>query len=894
MKIRSKLQGVFFCITLTLLLLTNGLFYFSAKRNLTRQILNHLESVASIQHNRIHGIVAQNLERWGLVASRTQMRISLAEFTADGDPAHQTRMTRILQDAMVPISDFRSISICALDGTIIASTDGEKIGGNHAADLFFTLGQKRTRVDLFFHDPGGRLMVYLTGPLYMQDTLLGVLVIESVVDNIVTSISDYTGLGQSGETILAKRDDNGDALFLMPTRFDPQAALRLFISRDKVDRPIIRLFQGISEESADAVDYRDVPVLAATRLVEETDWGVVVKIDREEAFAPVSQMRNLLVLVVIVSLLFVILVSLYFARSITRPIIRLTGVARNIANGHLRGRADETMQDETGVLARAFNSMTDTLITTQKSLESQVKRLREREERINLLLNYTTEGIYGLDNNGNCTFCNLSCIRLLGYKEKSDLLGKQMHTLIHHTRPDGTAFPLSDCKILQGMGKKDGGLHGENELFWRADGTSFWAEYWSYPVLKGNEIVETLVTFIDITERRATEADKEKLNAQLQQAQKLEAIGTLASGIAHDFNNILSAILGYTELAQLKLPPESEVNKDLAEVFRAVNRASELVKQILTFSRQAKHEPRPLQIHLIVKEALKLLRASIPTTIEIREKIDANSGTVLADATQIHQVLMNLCTNAYQAMRESGGVLGVELSRIEIMKEDDKVTGLHLAPGSYIKLVVSDTGHGMDRALMARIFEPYFTTRKKGEGTGMGLALVHGIVKDHDGHITVYSESGKGSSFHVYLPRIESGAIESEPVIGEDLPRGNERVLVVDDEQIIVQITERMLKGLGYQVTAVTSGSEALQYFQMRPEEVDLVITDMTMPQITGAQLAQKLLAVKPDLPIILCTGFSELINEKKAKAIGIREYIMKPVVIQELAAVVRKVLDKR
>jgi PAS domain S-box-containing protein len=893
MKIRTKVQGVFFCITLTLLLLTNGLFYFSAKRNLTQQILNHLESVAAIQYNRIRGINAQNLERWGLVASRTQLRISLADFITDGDPTHQARMNRILHDAKAPVSDFRSMSICALDGTIVASTDDEKIGENHAADVFFVRGRKRVNGDLFFRDSDGRLMISLAGPLYQQEKLLGVLVIESLVDNMITSIGDYTGLGQTGETILAMRDKNGDALFLMPTRFDPQAALKLIVAKDKTDRPITRLFEGIQELTAEAVDYRGVPVLAATRHVEETDWGIVVKIDRAEAFAPVAQMRNMLIFVVVASLLLVILVSLYFARSITRPIIRLTEVARNISNGKISGRADESLQDETGVLAQAFNSMTDILITTHKNLESQVKRLREREERINLLLNSTTEGIYGLDNNGHCTFCNPSCLRLLGYKNMADLLGQQMHALVHHTRADGTEYPLSECRIFQRLGKKEG-AHADNELFWRADGTSFWVEYWSYPVMKDNEIVETVVTFIDISERRATEADKEKLNVQLQQAQKLEAVGTLASGIAHDFNNILSAILGYTELAQLKLPPDSDIGNDLVEVFRGVNRAKDLVKQILTFSRQAKHERRPLQIHLIVKEALKLLRASIPTTIEIREKIDPQSGTVLADATQIHQVLMNLCTNAYQAMRESGGVLAVNLSRVEIMKEDNKVAGLHLAPGSYIKLEVSDTGHGMERALMERIFEPYFTTRKKGEGTGMGLALVHGIVKDHDGHISVYSEPGKGSSFHVYLPRIETGPVDSEPVVGQALPGGTEQVLVVDDEQVIMQMMQRMLKDLGYRVTAMTSGMEALQYFRAQPDKVDLVITDMTMPHITGAQLAQKLLAVKPDLPIILCTGFSELINEKKAKAIGIREYIMKPIVIHELAGVVRKVLDER
>lgn len=891
MKIRSKLILSFLLTTLSVVILTNSLIYINAKKNLTRQVLNQLESTASIQHNRIHGIVNQNKERWGLVASRTQLRISLAAFNVDGRHEHQVRMDTILRDAKESINDFKNINLLALDGTIVASTDAKKIGENHAASAFFVQGGKKAKVDLFFRDPDGRPMVYLAGPLYLRDTLQGVLVIESMVDNIFSSISDYTGLGETGETILAKRNDNGDALFLMPTRFDPRAALRLVVSKDKVNRPIIRIFEGIHEEPTDAVDYRGIPVLAATRYVEETDWGIVVKIDRKEAFAPLRQMRNLLVLVVVATIIIVMLISLYFARTITLPIIKLTEVAKRIARGQEAGLAEETFPGEIGVLAKAFNTMTDNLITTHRNLENKVKQLREREERISLLLNSTAEGIYGLDKDGCCTFCNPSCLRLLGYTDEHDLLGRHMHPLIHHTREDGTEYPLAECRISQGLQLK-GGVHGENELFWRRDGTCFWIEYWSYPVIKDNEVVETVVTFIDISERRATEEDREKLNAHLQQAQKMEAVGTLASGIAHDFNNILSAILGYTELAQLKLPPESEIGKDLVEVFRAGNRARDLVKQILTFSRQAKYERRPLQIHLIVKETLKLLRASIPTTIEIRTKIDPKSGTVLADPTQIHQVLMNLCTNAYQAMRETGGVLAIELSHLKISPEDKKVAGLQLTPGSYVKLQVSDTGCGMEKSLMERIFEPYFTTKEKGEGTGMGLALVHGIIKDHDGHITVYSEPGKGSIFCVYLPRVETSPVDSEIVNGEALPRGNERVLVIDDERIIAQMTQRLLEKLGYQVTATTSSAEALRYFQSQPDSIDLVITDMTMPHITGAQLAQKLLAIKPDIPIILCTGFSDLINEKKAKAIGIREYIMKPVVIQELAQVVRKALD--
>jgi signal transduction histidine kinase/CheY-like chemotaxis protein len=431
-------------------------------------------------------------------------------------------------------------------------------------------------------------------------------------------------------------------------------------------------------------------------------------------------------------------------------------------------------------------------------------------------------------------------------------------------------------------------------VLWKADGTSFWAEYRAYPVIRKDEITGAVVTFIDISDRKQAESEKEKLNDQLQQAQKMEAVGTLAGGIAHDFNNILSAILGYSELAQMKLSGQDGILEDIDEVLRAGNRAKELVKQILTFSRQSEHERKPVEIHFIVKEALKLLRASIPSTIEIRENIATKNGTVLADPTKIHQVLMNLCTNAYHAMRETGGVLAVELSQLEIYSNDAKVTGFDLTPGLYLNLKVSDTGCGMDRAVMMRIFEPYFTTKDKSEGTGMGLALTHGIVKDHDGHITVYSEPGKGTTFNVYLPCIVTDPISLSDEAQVTIPGGSERILVIDDEEILVQMEKRMLEGLGYEVTAMSNCLDALQLFIAGPDAFDLVITDMTMPRMTGAELAQKILSIRQDIPIVLCTGFSELINERKAKAIGIREYVMKPIIKREIAVVVRKLLDEQ
>lgn len=408
---------------------------------------------------------------------------------------------------------------------------------------------------------------------------------------------------------------------------------------------------------------------------------------------------------------------------------------------------------------------------------------------------------------------------------------------------------------------------------------------------EGEIIIEGLA--LDVTEKKIAEREQEKLLDQLRESQKMEAIGTLAGGIAHDFNNILAAIIGYTELTIEELPGESTALSNMKEILRAGNRAKNLTRQILAFSRQGAREPKPLRIDIVIKEALKLLRATIPTTIRIRENIAPDSGTILADPTQIHQVMMNLCTNAYHAMRDHGGILEVSLKSVETAA-GDVIQGIEVDPGKYIELEIIDTGYGMDRAVLARIFDPYFTTKKKGEGTGLGLAVVHGIVKSHNGYITASSEPGTGTTFRIYLPCIDSDEDKTEIVTVEPMPKGHEHILFVDDEEPLVHMNRDTLERLGYRVTARTSSREALQAFQKQPEKFDLVITDMTMPQMTGVQLARKMLEIKPGIPIILITGFSEAIDEKKAKKLGFREFVMKPILIRELAKTIRNVLDQK
>ncbi len=395
----------------------------------------------------------------------------------------------------------------------------------------------------------------------------------------------------------------------------------------------------------------------------------------------------------------------------------------------------------------------------------------------------------------------------------------------------------------------------------------------------------------EIEERIRSDQEKESLQTMLQQAQKMEAMGTLAGGIAHDFNNILTAILGYAAIALVEIEGNCKARADIQEVIKAGERAKNLVRQILTFSRQTDQDIRPLSVQPILKETLKLLRASIPTTIEIQLQIDPACGNILADPTHIHQVIMNLCSNAAQAMEEKGGTMTVELKPVRI-EEGDQAASLHLPAGPYVRLTVSDTGCGMDAATIGRIFEPFFTTKGMGKGTGMGLAVVHGIVESIGGRIKVESAPGQGATFHIYLPETEE---EASTIITHSALQslGDASILLVEDEEQVARMAKRSLSLNGYTVTVSRDGGEALSVFRAQPDKFDLVITDQTMPKMTGTDLAEEILRIRPGLPIILCSGYSSMLSEEKIKSSGIREFITKPYTGGELSAIIHRVLTQ-
>ncbi|MGB5983741.1 MAG: ATP-binding protein [Desulfobacterales bacterium] len=513
-------------------------------------------------------------------------------------------------------------------------------------------------------------------------------------------------------------------------------------------------------------------------------------------------------------------------------------------------------------------------------------RSRDTEDKLSHLataIEQAVEAIAILDNQGMVTFVNPALEQIMDQPQDA-LLGRHVTAILEGSGNDGL-FQEIRRKVSQRQ-VWAGPVH------YRPSGrVDVRLEVTVSPV---QDAARELTGFVMVARDVSYELQMEK---ELRQAQKMEAIGTLAGGIAHDFNNILLAISGYTELAVLEVKEQAETRRLLDNVLAASHRAKDLVHQILAFSRQAEQEMQPVALHHLIKEAMRLMRATLPTTIEIVQEQEFKNDIVLADPTKIHQLLMNLCTNAAHAMQQNGGILTIGLKSCsdEVWAESGPPD---LGPGRYLLLEVADTGSGIPAEIQQRIFEPFFTTKQPGRGTGMGLAVSHGIVKSHRGAITVDSEPGKGSIFRVYLPLHEKSLAEigrSPAMLGSDelpMPRGSERILLVDDEPALTELGEEMLQDLGYRVSPVNDSTQALQIFVENPQGFDLMITDQTMPRKTGLQLAEEMLALRPDMPIILTTGFSEGVSEENVEQMGIRALIMKPYTQQKLARIIRNILD--
>jgi PAS domain S-box-containing protein len=481
-------------------------------------------------------------------------------------------------------------------------------------------------------------------------------------------------------------------------------------------------------------------------------------------------------------------------------------------------------------------------------------------------------------------FINDVACRMLGASSKEELIGLNPREFVHpdfRELMDERITRIAAGELLGITEKKIVCLDGSIREI-EVNSRSF--------VFQGKRAIFAM--FNDITYRKKAAEEKEKLRLQLFQARKMEAIGTLAGGIAHDFNNILAAILGYAEITLAKLPPGSNVEEDVGQVIKAAQRASVLVRQLLTFSRKSDQQSKPLRIDLLVKEALEMIRSFLPATIDIQADINQESGFVLADPTNIHQVVVNLCTNALHAMGKKPGKLEVKLDPVYLDKDwTDNHPGID--PGSFVRLMVKDNGRGMDEETVSRIYEPYFTTKEEGKGTGLGLSLIHGIVESCHGVIEVESVLGQGTAFHVYLPIFqEEIAMDRETENNCPLPGGDETILFVDDEPDLGSIARSVLSSLGYQVTVEIGSRNALATFQAAPGAFDLVITDQTMPGLTGVELSRTMLSQRPDQAIILCTGNNTVLLPEEVEAIGIKRVMVKPLSQRMLAETVRQVLD--
>jgi len=538
--------------------------------------------------------------------------------------------------------------------------------------------------------------------------------------------------------------------------------------------------------------------------------------------------------------------------------------------------------DITGVVSHGLD------ITEQKRAEES---LRESELRFRGIYENMSVGVAEISLEFKVRCANNAYCQMLGYSEE-ELVGKHLKDFTHLEN-------IEDNLRLQTQL-----AHGEIEHYQMEKKFKHRDGHTVYGILNANLIRDTsgnpfyfLGNVLDITGRKLEEQEKQQLQEQLNQAQKLEAIGMLAGGIAHDFNNILAPIMGYTEMLSDDIPKESPLHSSLDEIYAAAKRAKDMVRQILTFARQEKSEVKLMKMQYIVKEALKLIRSTVPATIDIKDNIRKECGLINADPTQIHQIVMNLAINAYHAMEETGGTMTISLKEVELNPELNELdlVGQNIEKGSYACLTVSDTGTGIPKDIQEKIFDPFFTTKEQGKGTGLGLSSVYGIVNSSGGAICVHSEIGKGTEFNIYLPVAESYLKKNDTLqVKRPIQGGNEKILIVDDEVVLITLQKGMLERLGYNVTSRTSSIEALEAFRANPDKFDMVITDMAMPSMSGDRLAVELIKIRPDIAILLSTGFSTIMSEEKALSMGIRGFIMKPVTIRDIDKKIREVLDKK
>ena len=617
---------------------------------------------------------------------------------------------------------------------------------------------------------------------------------------------------------------------------------------------------------------------SVNRTAQLTYHGIPVgRVDIALTATPLTQLRRQFFwsfgLTVAINLLSLILLTgLLMRRSLKKPLSQLN----EIVTSYSAGNSKLLKQDMPYVELRSF---VETLRRMGRQIDDQLTVIQQAERKYRSIFENALEGIYQSKPDGRIISANPAFASILGYDSPQKL--------IEHISDVGSQHYVDERQRRTLIRQLEQGevVEAFEVQLYRKDRRVIWVSINARPIYDGAGRLSHFEGLVqDITQRKTTEM-------RLRQAQKMEAIGTLAGGIAHDFNNILGVIIGCSELALNQIPSGDSARQDLEKVLDAGLRAKSLVRQILTFSRQNESEAKPLILPPLIKEMTRFLRSSLPSTIDIRLNMSRTDSVILADPIEIQQILMNLCTNAAHAMSPEGGILEIGLSEERIGPEDTSYLS-ELSAGPYVKLSVADTGHGIPRDVVHRIFDPFFTTKTLGEGTGLGLSVVHGIVKRNGGGIFLQSRFGRGAVFDVFWPRIEHPDFELGDAQLADLPKGDERILLVDDEKQLVDVLQRMLRELGYHVRSETDSRQALQRIQDQPEQYDLVIADHTMPHMTGLRLAEELRIVRQDLPIILCTGLKNGNLEDEAQGAGVSKLLSKPISRERLARVIREVLD--
>lgn len=531
-------------------------------------------------------------------------------------------------------------------------------------------------------------------------------------------------------------------------------------------------------------------------------------------------------------------------------------------------------------LEKSVASRMEALADSNKKLRQEIQErrhaeqaLKESEEKYKRLVNCASDGIF-IAQNGYAKFPNPKAVQMIGLS--AEALSRVPYLDFIH--PDDRKLVL-DRKVRRRTGEDISSTYTVRIITRKGETT--WVQLSAAPITWEGK--PATINFLrDITEQK-------RLERQLQQSQKMEAIGTLAGGIAHDFNNILVPIVSYVDLLQLQEGVGEQIRAYLDKISAATKRAKELVQQILTFCRESQTSRKPIALQSVIDDSLKLLRASIPTTITFEKKICAEVLSILGDPVQIQRLFMNLCTNAFHAMEKTGGRLVISMDSVVVA--DRRQT--EPPPGDYVRLTVSDTGHGIAPSDMEKIFDPYFTTKSKGKGTGLGLSVVHGIVKNHDGELFVSSRPGNGTTFDIYFPRYCQTIDVCRAEEKQKPLKGSESLLIVDDEVEITEVLCAMLENLGYRVTGLNDSQAALSAFENAPYDYDMVLTDLTMPNMTGEQLAGRIQLIRDDVPIVLCTGYGDGISKERLRLSGIDEYLIKPVALGDLAAVIRNALNR-